>query len=442
MGFAFDGYSVSKEVLKGSFGLEKESLRVDGEGFLAHTEHPFPDDPNRDRDFCENQVELITDVCGSVEKVFRQLDDLHCRTVLELQKRNTGTEFLWPFSNPAYLRDEKEIRVADFNGKFEDKRRYREYLAKKYGKRKMLFSGIHFNFSFDEEVLRREYEKKRNKTEYSDTFSHYKSSFYLELAAKMTKHSWLAVYLTAASPVMDGSFFCSDALGTDVLNRYASPRCSEIGYWNDFIPILRYENLKAYTDSIQAYINDGQLKSPAELYYPVRLKPRGENSLKNLQNNGVDHIELRMLDLNPLSSAGIFEEDLHFLHLLLVYLAFQEDDEFEIYEQIMAVKNEKRAARYNEKEIWIETGWSESVPVQDAALAVLQKMERFYQPFAEEKHKKSIELQKRKVLYARERYAVRIREQFHSGYVKQGIALVKQYAEEIAKKTRKGSENV
>ena len=44
----------------------------------------FPDDPNRDRDFCENQVELITDVCGSVEKVFRQLDDLHCRTVLEI----------------------------------------------------------------------------------------------------------------------------------------------------------------------------------------------------------------------------------------------------------------------------------------------------------------------------------------------------------------------
>lgn len=202
----------------------------------------------------------------------------------------------------------------------------------------MLFSGIHFNFSFDEEVLRREYEKKRNKTEYSDTFSHYKSSFYLELAAKMTKHSWLTVYLTAASPVMDGSFFCSDALGTDVLNRYASPRCSEIGYWNDFIPILRYENLKAYTDSIQAYVNDGQLKSPAELYYPVRLKPRGENSLKNLQNNGVDHIEL----------------------------------------------------------------------------------------------------QKRKVLYARERYAVRIREQFHSGYVKQGIALVKQYAEEIAKKNQEG----
>ncbi|MBQ9165552.1 MAG: hypothetical protein IJX71_01270, partial [Oscillospiraceae bacterium] len=30
-------------LLQGNFGLEKESLRVDEEGFMSHTSHPFPD---------------------------------------------------------------------------------------------------------------------------------------------------------------------------------------------------------------------------------------------------------------------------------------------------------------------------------------------------------------------------------------------------------------
>ena len=36
----------------GNFGLEKESLRVDEKGFLAHTSHPFLENKNIDRDFC------------------------------------------------------------------------------------------------------------------------------------------------------------------------------------------------------------------------------------------------------------------------------------------------------------------------------------------------------------------------------------------------------
>lgn len=100
---------------------------------------------------------------------------------------------------------------------------------------------------------------------------------------------------------------------TQILHKYASARCSEIGYWNYFVPILKYNDLQSYVDS-------GQVKAPAELYYPVRLKPIGENSLEHLTESVIHHIELRMLDLNPLDPAEIKKEDIHFLHYFIIYL--------------------------------------------------------------------------------------------------------------------------
>lgn len=152
----------------------------------------------------------------------------------------------------------------------------------------------------------------------------------------MTKYSWLIVYLTAASPIMDDSFFDDIAIGKDVITPFSSARCSEIGYWNEFTPILNYDSLESYVSGIQQYIADGLLKSASELYYPIRLKPLGANSIENLEKTGVNHIELRMLDLNPLSPVGFFKEDMDFLHMLILYLTSLEDGAFTESEQICA----------------------------------------------------------------------------------------------------------
>lgn len=108
---------------------------------------------------------------------------------------------------------------------------------------------------------------------------------------------------------------------------YGSMRNSEFGYWNQFIPTLDYSDIESFTDSIQGYIDDGLLLSPAELYLPVRLKPKGKYSLDALKT-GIDHIELRMFDLNPLSDVGIFSEDAEFAHLLMLYLLHLPDFDF------------------------------------------------------------------------------------------------------------------
>lgn len=317
-----------KHIFDCKIGLEKESLRIDENGRFAQTEHPFLGNLNIDRDFCENQVEIITNPADSPKEAYNEIRRLHRFVVESLKEKG---EYLWLFSNPPYFESEDEIPVAHFTGSLSYKEKYREYLAKKYGKRKMLYSGIHYNFSFGEKLLKELFNESGN-TDYFD----FVNSLYIRLAKQAVSYSWLIVYLTAASPVFDKSFFAADA--EKHIDIYASLRCSEIGYNNHFIPILDYTDLDCYIKSIERYVEHKKIIVPSELYYPVRLKSNGANSLVTLGETGVGHIELRMLDLNPLSDTGIFEEDITFIHLLLLYLAGKEDFEFTDNMQVQAIK--------------------------------------------------------------------------------------------------------
>ena len=327
---------IRNRAARAEFGIERESLRVNLDGTLAQTPHPFVGNSHFDRDFCENQVEIIGDVFERPDDLNRQLHSFQneINAVLAGNK-----ELLWPFSNPPEIKGEDEIPVAQFVGSQKGKSAYRNYLAAKYGKKKMLFSGIHLNFSFTEELLDAALEN-----EMQTSFAEFRNIVYLRLAKLLTQYAWLVVFLTAASPVTDSS------LGIES-NVYASPRCSERGYWNDFTPILDYSNLKAYTQSVESYISSGMLASASELYYPVRVKPRGANSLDALKSCGINHIELRVLDVNPLSRTGIFTEDIRFIHLLMLYLTSLPDFEFDEESQTKAIADIKSAAVYGNKQI-------------------------------------------------------------------------------------------
>lgn len=328
---------------EGLFGLERETLRIDADGHLAQTPHPF-ENACLERDFCENQLEIITPPCHSIADMLTALSglDKEARNRLKHQQ-----ETLWLFSNPPHIDSEDEIPVAYFREESRaGKNRYRQYLEQKYGKRKMLFSGIHFNFSFLDAYL---LTLKPEQT----AFQEFKNQFYLKLAKQVLSYSWLLVLLTAASPVSDITFSHQRIAGA-TLSDYASERSSHKGYWNAFIPHLNYHSVPEYTRSIQAYIKEGLLYSAAELYLPVRLKPRGENTQESLEKNGVNHIELRMFDLNPLEPLGISQKDLEFAHILLVYLSQQEDFAFTPELQEQAVRNHQAAASLQIQNVLIQ----------------------------------------------------------------------------------------
>ncbi|MCM1158148.1 MAG: hypothetical protein NC300_05685 [Bacteroidales bacterium] len=460
--FKFSRNLIKRNLKKGEFGLEKESLRVDGDGFLSHTKHPFEEQNNITRDFCENQIELITDVFDNVHSMMQHLEQLQIRVLETLQKLETGKEYLWPFSNPPYVRGDWDIPIAQFKGELKKKTQYRNYLAEKYGKGIMLFSGIHLNYSFADEMLREGYLEvlsgagKKRLREEEFTYSMYKNQVYLQLAQKVLQYSWFIVYLTAASPVMDisildgGKNFTGRGNERNVENvhniskqkawkkedlvKYASVRCGEQGYWNDFTPVLDYQNLENYLQSIEAYVQKGKLQSASELYYPVRVKPRGENSLMRLRKRGINHIELRMLDVNPLSPVGLMEEDVEFLHYFLLYLMHTDDVLLTKEEQVEAIMNEQQAAKFDDSRITIKKSDGGSQQIRKAALEILKDMEEFYALFDKPRCLKSIGYQREKLLIPDNRYADRIRKEYEVDYVMRGIALADEYAGELLAK--------
>ncbi len=417
---------IRKHILDGNFGLEKESLRVLGNGKFAHTPHPFPDDAHIVKDFCENQTEINTSVHTSIEGAIRELESHNQRIYRKLQELSPR-EYLWPFSNPPYIENEKDIPAAVFDGQHVSKTAYREYLSEKYGRYKMTFSGIHVNFSFSEELIKASFEAEGGSRSAED-FQAYKDRLYLDVAQGMAAYGWILVAVTAASPLLDSSFVEKGIYDRDVFMGMASVRCSEMGYWNEFAPIFNYDGVEAYADSIQRYVNGGLLKAPSELYYPVRLKPRGENSLDTLRSCGVDHIELRMFDLNPLCEAGVEEKDIRFAQLLMAWLASRQPPVFNQKEQIQAVQNFKNAAHYDLKTVKIlaPDGTNESVAA--SALRVIDALRGFCREL-ELPVEDVLDFEYAKFDDAQNRYAWKIREKFGNGFVEKALAFARERQE-------------
>lgn len=408
---------IRNRLLECCIGLEKESLRITGDGKFAHTAHPF-NDKHIGTDFCQNQVEVNTPVTHSPAEAVASLEQYHAIIEQKLSQM-APREYLWPFSNPPYIVNEVDIPRASFSGEQDYKNSYSEYISRKYGRYKMTFCGIHFNYSFGDALLARDFELSA-----ATDFTEYKNQFYVTLAEKAAAYGWLVTAVTAASPVLDSSFFEYHGCNTNVFTGMASVRAGELGYWNFFSPIMDYTDIRSYADGIQRYVDMGLIQIPGELYYPIRLKPRGVNNLKRLHDEGVDHIELRMIDLNPLVPAGIDERDVRFCQLLLVWLASTPRESFTPADQVQSVQNFKNAAHYDLKTVHMVVPDGAIHSVVDAAMHILEQMEAFYESFPEE-IRDCISFEKQKFLDPDTRYAWQIRKKYGDAFVKKGIELAK-----------------
>ena len=419
---------VRELLLEGQFGLEKESLRIDKNGNMAHTPDPFPEDEHIVRDFCENQTEINTSVLKSAKEAVESLEDHHIR-IQKMLAKLPEREYLWPFSNPPYIRNESDVPVAKFEGEDAAKTEYRHYLSDRYGRYKMAFSGIYVNFSFSEELLQRNF-KYTDETDYKE----YKNKLYVMLAKKMAIYSWILTAVTAASPLLDISYVEKGREGGEVFNGMASVRCSETGYWNYFTPLFDYTDLKSYTDRMQYYVDEGLLSFPTELYYPIRLKPRGKNDLNKLREDGVSHIEMRMFDLNPLVPAGVDWRDVEFAHLLIVWLASTPDIQIARKDQVQAVQNFKNAAHYDLKTVKIMMPDGDVHSVAHTAKSIIAEMKEFYQDYPEDVHE-ILDFQMSKFTDPdNNRYAWIVRKEYSDEFVKKGLELAKKRADEALMK--------
>jgi glutamate--cysteine ligase len=317
-------HGLEEDLFKGRFGLEKENLRVTEKGELARTPHPaaFGDkgtNPYITTDFSESQIEMITPPFASPEGAYDFMDTIHNIVAL-----NLDGEYLWPQSLPPILPPDDEIPIARFSPgdgeRKDDPTEYRKKLAEKYGVKKQLISGIHYNFSFEEDFLRQLYDALPDQPD----FRTFKDRLYMKVVRNMSRLSWLMIRLFGNSPAIDSSYIeaCRRSAERDdqercPLNQAASIRNGRCGYKNivDFnVPL---NSLEAYAEGIQELIDRGELISAKEFYAAIRPKA-ARPDLDALKTGGIEYLELRVLDINPLFKLGISLKDLKFIHLLFV----------------------------------------------------------------------------------------------------------------------------
>ena len=280
----------------------------------------------------------------------------------------------------------------------------------------MTFSGIHFNYSFPETLLKRNF---MIDPAGCGSFAEYRDHFYLKLAEKALAYSWACVALLAASPLVDNSFFEAGKSGKTLFTGFSSLRCSAFGYWNQFVPLLSYSSMREYVDSIRQYIDQGLLIKASELYYPVRIKPDGKYTLEALSAGGINHIELRMMDLNPMKNDLVDIRDLEFLKLLLIWLAAKDMPPLTQADQIQALENHKSAASYDWTLAHIVLPGKRADSLLGCLTALLTEMKTFFKndPSAES----VLAYESGKLYNKKDRYAAIVRREFESDYINEGL---------------------
>lgn len=366
----------ASELLNGNFGLEREGLRVDKYGNLSLKYHPKQfgekmNNPYITTDFSESQLELITPVFNKTDKLYNFLNVLYDIVALELDG-----EYIWPQSMPCIIPNDNQIPIARFDKSpiGEEAEKYRENLLKKYGPKKQLISGIHYNFSFSEEMTKKLYENENNDLDYRT----FKDTLYLKVARNYLRYRWLLIYLLGGTGLIHESYAkeCVKKLKEVTNNVFSndgalSYRNSECGYTNNTDLFADYNSTKGYVDSLKSFINDKIIESHKEFYSSIRLKAKDNNNFfESLIKDGIDYLEYRSIDINPFDKAGISLDDLNFLQIFNLFLLIVEESSYDKWQE-EALENQKLIAKYGHNEIMLKKDGKE-LPKEKWALDILE----------------------------------------------------------------------
>ena len=342
-------------------GIEKESLRLSDQGFIAQTEHPQQlgaalTHPHITTDYSEALLEFITPPFAHINET---LDFMH--TIHQYVYDHLDQEHLLATSMPCGINGDQSIPIARYgksnigNMKYV----YRKGLWHRYGRTMQAIAGIHFNYSVPETLWPVLHQLEGSQ----DSLDDFKSSAYFDLIRNFQRQGWLILYLFGASPAICKNFFKSRPelmaqfqefdSGTLYYPYATSLRMSDIGYKSNNQADLNidYNSLNGYVDSLTHAIN-----TPYPDYASIGVKVNGEYQQLNsnilqieneyystvrpkqiiqpcekptlaLKRRGVRYVEIRSLDLDLFNPIGIDASRSRFIEALLLSCLVQESPE-------------------------------------------------------------------------------------------------------------------
>lgn len=397
---------VDASLLKGMLrGIERESLRMQSNGFLSQKNHPEAlgsalTHPHITTDYSEALMEFITTPQTTIAAALNELSDIHSVVHQQLEEG----ERLWPLSMPCMLDDNEEnIKLAQYGnsniGRF--KTLYRRGLGVRYGRRMQTISGVHYNLSFPDPLFIALQQHEQDEQLKQLSLQDYRSHRYFGLIRNFIRLIPLVMYMLGASPSVCRCFLTGRehhlqplVKGTLYLPEATALRMGRLGYQNSAQKELgiHYNDLHDYLDGLQKavhtpypaftdlglndeqgepiQINDHVLQIENEYYSLVRPKQvpqAGETPSQALKNRGVGYVELRAVDVNPYSAIGIDEISAGFLESLALYCLLNESPDLFTEEQEQIDRNQLEVVnRGRAADAQIEEG-SNSIALKDWA---------------------------------------------------------------------------
>ncbi len=386
-------------------GLEKEALRVAPDGYISQIPHPPAlgaalTHPYITTDYSEALLEFITPPLTGVEPLLTFLDEIH-----RFVQPRIGDELLWSASMPCILAGEASIPIAEYGRSNRGfmKHVYRRGLAWRYGRIMQVIAGIHFNFSLPDEFWAAFQEQEGDRRAPQD----FRSESYFGLIRNLQRFGWLILYLFGASPAVCKSFLDGKATTLPEFDDHTcygpdatSLRMSNIGYTNrtekksgvnvcynslpEYIASLTqatktpwppYEQIGVKVAGDYRQLNANVLQIENEYYTSMRPKqpPCGnEKPVEALRRRGVQYVELRSVDINPLEPLSVTAPQLRFLEAFLLFCLLQESPPLDAEERRMIDDNQMAAAlRGRDPALVLQRRREPAVRLRDWAVEIL-----------------------------------------------------------------------
>lgn len=389
-------------------GIEKECLRVGDNAVLALTPHPPAfgaalTNPCITMDFSEALLELITPPMNSNDDAIEFMSDVHTWVCERL-----GDELLWPGSMPCVTKGETTIPLAHFGSSNAGKMKtiYRRGLGHRYGRTIQTIAGIHYNYSFGENL----WPSLADLEGVSTPLAAARSDFYLGLTRNVLRWGWVVPFLFGSSPAICKTFAGGNTQlehfdDTTLYLPYAtSLRMGGIGYQNnqeneqginvsynsmdEHLASLKHairtpcESYRAFgvkVDGRYEQLNNHILQIENEHYASVRPKctvlNKDEIPLLALARRGVEYLELRSLDLLAFSPIGIDTRQTDFLEAWLCFCLLEESPPLSSADLAEINHNEITTAHTGRKPNLSLMFDGKEIPLRDKGLDLCSRME-------------------------------------------------------------------
>ena len=384
---------VNSSLLQGMLrGIERESLRMQSDGFLSQADHPQAlgsalTHPHITTDYWEALLEFITPPQPKRTEALHYLKDIHSVAHRHLEHG----EKLWPLSMPCMLDDnDDKIRLAQYGssniGKF--KTLYRHGLGVRYGRRMQTISGLHYNLSFPDQLFEQLQQHETDEALKALSAQDYRSHRYFGLIRNFIRLTPLVMFLVGASPSVCQCFMTGREhhllpllRGTLYLPYATALRMGRFGYQNSAQKQLgiHYNNIDGYLEGLQkavktAYAPFSRLGLNDAQGEPIQIN----DHVLQIQNEYYSLVrpkQLRAVDVNPYSPIGINEDTAGFLEVLALYCLLLDSPDLIPAEQDQIEKNQAEVVNRGRAPNAAITVGEQSFPIEAWSQSHLEAMQ-------------------------------------------------------------------